>query len=328
VLPWQYSPRPLGDNDVEIKISHCGICHSDIHQIDSGWAEATYPLVPGHEIVGHVTAVGSKASHKVGDRVGVGAQIYSCPDSQCGPCKKGNEMHCTKRVYTYNDRYADRAITYGGYSEHVRVDSKWVFGIPEGLASDLAAPMLCAGITVYAPLKHYGIGPGKQIAVLGIGGLGHLAIQFASKMGAHVTALSTSTKKKDDALALGASDFIVVSDAPAMKAAADRFDFILSTVSDNLDYAELFSIMAPWGNFVMVGLPEKPLQFTAGKVVGKNLSYTGSTLSPNRFYSEMLEFAAKHGVKTWVHNLPMKEANDGIKLVREGKVRYRVVLHN
>jgi len=327
---WSYAPRHLGDNDVEIKISHSGICHSDIHQIDSGWGESIYPIVPGHEIIGEVVAAGPKVSTiKKGDRVGVGAQIWTCAGKSCSDCSSGDDVHCSKAVFTYNSKYADGTVAYGGYAEAVRVDEQYAFKIPAELKSDAAAPLMCAGTTVYAPLDNYKDKVvGKRVGVVGVGGLGHLAIQFAAKMGAEVTAISGTTSKREDALKLGAKHFLATSNEEDVKKHERSLDFILCTASDNVDYPLMFRLMRPWAIFCTVGLPEKNVSLKANDLCGKNMAFTGSMLGTKKQIRDMLAFSAKHGISSWVENLPMHECNKGVQHVRDGKARYRVVLHN
>ncbi|KAG2522615.1 hypothetical protein JM16_003406 [Phytophthora kernoviae] len=307
--PWEYQSRPLGSEDIEIKISHCGICGSDLHTMESGWGPSTYPCVVGHEIVGEVTLAGDKVQAlKVGDRVGVGAQVG-----------------------TYNDTYAnDGAISYGGYAEYVRVAHEYAFKIPDNIPSDVVAPLLCAGATVFTPLKEADVKPGKRVGVVGIGGLGHLGIQFAKAMGADaVVAFSRSANKEEEVRALGAMEFVVYTDAKQAAAAANSVDVLLICANaDNMPYTLFLSFLAVRGSCIMVGLPNDDVKFNAFGVVGKGAKFVGSNIGSIQDIKDMLEVASKKNVRAVVQKLPMSKVNEGIKMVRDGTVRYRVVLEN
>ncbi|KAI8835884.1 chaperonin 10-like protein [Chytridium lagenaria] len=272
--PYEYQPRILGDEDVTIKVICCGICGSDLHTIDSGWGPTKYPCIVGHEIVGHVVEKGVKVVNlAIGDRVGVGAMCWACLEPDCEQCKNGKDNLCPRAVGTYNSKYADGHQSQGGYSDFVRVRSQFAVKIPDSLPSDVAAPLLCAGVTVYSPLKRFGAGPGKRVGVAGIGGLGHLAIQFASKMGAETVAISTTPTKAADAQTLGASAFHVINPPKGSpKKRLPPLDLLIVTAVDrrtgSLD--PLLRLLKPDGVLVLVDVPERPVVMNpAGLVVGQ-----------------------------------------------------------
>lgn len=334
--PWEYTSRPLYAEDVEIKISHCGICGSDIHTIDSDWGPTTYPCVVGHEIVGEVTLAGSKVKGlKVGDRVGVGAQVWAClnkdPSAPCKECASGDDAYCAHKVWTYNGTYKnDKATSYGGYADYVRVAHEYAFKIPDNIPSDVAAPLLCAGVTVFTPLKEAGVKPGKRVGIVGIGGLGHLGIQFAKAMGADaVVAFSTSPNKEAEVRALGATDFVVFTDEKQAKAAAGSVDVLLICANaDNMPYMLYLSFLAVRGSCIMVGIPSTDIKFHAFGVVGKGATFVGSNIGSIQDIKDMFQVAAAKNVRPVIQKLPMSQVNEGIKMVRDGSVRYRVVLEN
>ncbi|KAG1692053.1 hypothetical protein DVH05_025861 [Phytophthora capsici] len=336
VKPWEYESRPLGPEDIEIKISHCGICGSDIHTIDSGWGPSIYPCVVGHEIVGEVTLAGDKVKGmKVGDRVGVGAQAWAClnkdPKDPCKECAEGDDAYCSRRVWTYGDTYLnDMAMSYGGYADYVRVAHEYAFKIPDNLPSDAAAPLLCAGATVFTPLKEAGVKPGKRVGVVGIGGLGHLAIQFAKAMGADaVVAFSRSANKEKEVRDLGATEFVVYTDEKQAAAAEKSVDvLVICANADNMPYGLFLSFLAVRGSCIMVGLPNDDIKFNAFGVVEKGAKFVGSNIGSIQDIKDMLEVASTKNVHAVIQKLPMSQANEGIKMVRDGTVRYRVVLEN
>ncbi|GAB9477586.1 Mannitol dehydrogenase [Globisporangium polare] len=336
VKPWTYESRPLGADDVEIKISHCGICGSDIHTLDSGWGATTYPCVVGHEIVGEVTLVGANVTElHVGDRVGVGAQVDACLNKdknapECKQCAQGADAYCPHMVWTYNDRYkADNAISYGGYADYVRVPSPYAFKIPEEIPSDVAGPLMCAGVTVFTPFKELGVKAGDRVGVIGIGGLGHLGLQFAKAMGATVVAFSRSQSKEDEVRALGADEFVNYSDAAQAKKAAMSVDVLLLTAdADNMPYSLFMSFLAVRGTCVMVGLPNDEVKFKPFFLVGNGNKLMGSKIGSIQDIKDMLALAAAKNVRPIIQKLPMSQVNEGLQMVRDGSVRYRVVLEN
>ncbi|KAH9081317.1 hypothetical protein LEN26_021378, partial [Aphanomyces euteiches] len=307
------------------------ICGSDLHTATSGWGPIKYPLVVGHEIIGHVVRVGSKvdpAKYAIGTRVGVGAQCGSCLD--CKQCNRDREQLCRKMLWTYNSKTPEGYTTQGGYADYYRCNYKFVVPIPEGLSSESAAPMMCAGVTTYAPLKEHGAGPGKKVAVLGIGGLGHLGIQWAVALGAEVTALSSSSKKEAETKqVLGAHHYVNYSDPAAVQAAKGSFDIILCTsYSDSTNWNMLLSMVATEGKFVLVGLPEKPVSFAAFSVVPRQVSFVGSSIGSPAQIEEMLAFAVEKNVNSIVEVMPMAKAAEGMNRVHNGQARFRIVLKN
>eukprot|EP00029_Vermamoeba_vermiformis_P011410 TRINITY_DN626_c0_g1_i1.p1 TRINITY_DN626_c0_g1~~TRINITY_DN626_c0_g1_i1.p1 ORF type:complete len:348 (-),score=75.36 TRINITY_DN626_c0_g1_i1:42-1085(-) len=322
---WSYTPRPLGPHDIEIDITHCGMCATDLHRIDSGWGPSKYPLVPGHEIVGLVTHLGSEVTRfKVGQRVGVGAQCQSC--HQCDDCNERLQAYCDKKVMTYGSTFSDGASSYGGYAKNIRVDERFSFAIPENIKSEEAAPLLCAGITLYDPLKHFGAGPGKKVGIVGIGGLGHLGLKFARALGAEVYAISTSASKEEEAKKLGAHHFINTKDKASLEKNQDQLDLIVSTLNQDVDWQMYFSLVKRDGTFVIVGIPEEKLQIPAFSIIGKRLKFAGSAIgSPNEI-EEMLKLASKDNIVANTQVWPLEKVNEAIAAFREGKPRYRYVL--
>ncbi|KAG0329186.1 hypothetical protein BGZ99_003076 [Dissophora globulifera] len=324
-----YHPRPIGPKDVEIEITHCGICGSDIHTITEGWGKLTRgPVIPGHEIIGKVVAVGSNTHHKIGDLVGAGAMVDAC--GECKECTTGFQQQCAQRAFTYNDDFKDErgGITYGGYADRVRINGEYVFKIPSNIPAAEAAPLLCAGVTTFAPLKRYGAGPGKKVGIIGIGGLGHLGIQWARALNAdEVVAISTSDSKREEAKTLGATGFVNSKNPEEMKAAAGTLDIVLCTsFGEDQSWDELISLVASHGNFIIVALPEKPISVWSPTLAGKSISITGSLIGGREAILEMLEYASAKNVRPWIEKKPMSDANAGVKHVMEGRPRYRVVL--
>ncbi|MFJ6982160.1 MULTISPECIES: NAD(P)-dependent alcohol dehydrogenase [unclassified Streptomyces] len=318
--------RPVGEFDVLIDIKFAGICHSDIHQVHEGWGEATFPMVPGHEIAGVVSEVGPGVTrHAVGDRVGVGCMVDSC--RVCDNCRAGLEQYCSDGpVYTYNGVGKDGATTYGGYSEKIVVDENYVVRVPDGLSLDVAAPLLCAGITSYSPLKHWNAGPGKKVAVVGMGGLGHMGVRIAHALGAEVTVLSQSLRKKDDGLRLGADHYRATSDPATFTELAGTFDLILSTVSAPLPLDTYLSLLKTDGAFVNVGAPEEPVSLNLFSVIGGRKTLAGSGIGGIRETQEMLDFCAEHGFGAEIELIAASEINDAYERVQSSDVRYRFVI--
>jgi len=320
LVPYRYEPGELNANEVEVKISHCGVCHSDIHLIDNDWGNSKYPFVPGHEIVGTVSAVGEDVKDcTVGERVGIGWQADSC--GICEWCRQGDEHLCAKSQPTCVGRN-------GGYADAVRVNSRFAIPVPDALESENVAPLLCAGITVYSPLRNHGVRPSSRVGVVGIGGLGHLALQFAKAFGAEVTALSTSKDKEDEALEMGASHFVNTRDMGEMKKIAGSFDFLLSTVSADQDWQALVNSLRPKGTLCVVGVPPSSMSIQAFPLISGQRSVAGSPIGSPRDLHEMLDVAARHDVKAITERFAMAKANDAIAKVKKGKVRYRAVLTN
>jgi alcohol/geraniol dehydrogenase (NADP+) len=320
LLPYKYDPGELQANEVEIKISHCGVCHSDVHLIDNDWGFSKYPFIPGHEIVGTVVAVGSGVlDRKVGDRVGVGWQADSC--GVCEWCRQGDEHLCAKSQPTCVGRN-------GGYADKIRVNSHFAIPVPAVLESENVAPLLCAGITVYSPLRNHGVRPSSRVGVIGIGGLGHLGIQFAKAFGAEVTAFSTSKDKEAEARSLGAHHFLNTQDTGALKKVAGSFDFLLSTVSADQDWQGYVNALRPKGMLCVVGASPSPLQINAFSLIGGQRAVSGSPSGSPRDLYEMLDVAARHGVKAITERFAMSKANDAVAKVKKNQVRYRAVLAN
>jgi len=318
--------REVGEFDVLIDIKFAGICHSDIHQAREGWGEAIFPMVPGHEIAGIVSEVGPGVTRfKAGDRVGVGCMVDSC--RECENCKAGLEQYCTGgNVGTYNAVGKDGEPTYGGYSEKIVVDENFTVRIPDGLSLDVAAPLLCAGITTYSPLKHWNAGPGKKVAVLGMGGLGHMGVKIAHALGAEVTVLSQSLRKQEDGLKLGADHYYATSDPETFKELRGTFDLILSTVSAPLDLDAYLSLLRTDGAFVNVGAPEEPVSLNLFSVIGGRKTLAGSGIGGIQETQEMLDFCAEHGLGAEIELIGASEINDAYERVLASDVRYRFVI--
>jgi uncharacterized zinc-type alcohol dehydrogenase-like protein len=320
LVPYRYEPGELKAHEVEVKISHCGVCHSDIRLIDNDWGMSKYPFIPGHEIVGKVTAVGSDVKDRtVGERVGIGWQADSC--GICEWCRQGDEHLCASAQPTCVGRN-------GGYADAVRVNSRFAIPVPAGLESENAAPLLCAGITVYAPIRNHGVRPSSRVGVVGIGGLGHLGVQFAKAFGAEVTALSTSKDKEAEARELGADHFVNTRDAAEVKKIAGSFDFLLSTVGADQDWQALLNTLRPKGTMCIVGVPPSPISVQAFPLIAGQRAISGSPTGSPQDLFEMLDVAARHNVKAVTERFAMAKANDAIAKVKKGKVRYRAVLEN
>jgi alcohol dehydrogenase (NADP+) len=319
--------RDVRPHDVAFDIHFAGICHSDIHTVRSEWGEPLYPVVPGHEIAGIVTAVGSEVTkYKVGDRVGVGCFVDSC--RECDNCKAGLEQYCTGTgmVGTYNAVLNDGEKTYGGYSGAIVVDENYVLRIPDSIPLDAAAPLLCAGITLYSPLRHWNAGPDKEIAIIGLGGLGHMGVKLAKAMGAHVTVLSQSLKKMEDGLRLGADEYYATSDPDTFAKHAGRFDVILNTVSANLDMGAYLGLLAVDGTLVELGIPEKPMAVPAFPLANGRRSLSGSMIGGIAETQEMLDFCAEHDVRPEIEVIQPDYINEAYERVLASDVRYRFVI--
>ncbi|MGW3319608.1 NAD(P)-dependent alcohol dehydrogenase [Streptomyces fungicidicus] len=319
--------REVGEHDVLIDIRFAGICHSDIHQAREGWGDAIFPMVPGHEIAGVVSEVGpGVTAFRAGDRVGVGCMVDSC--RECENCRAGREQYCTGggMVGTYNALGKDGEPTYGGYSQKIVVDENYVVRIPDGLPLDVAAPLLCAGITTYSPLKRWGAGPGKKVAVLGMGGLGHMGVKIAHALGAEVTVLSQSLRKKDDGLKLGADHYRATSDPKTFEELRGSFDLILSTVSAPLDFDAYLSLLRTEGTLANVGAPEEPVSLNLFSVLGGGKTLAGSMIGGIAETQEMLDFCAEHGIGAEIELIDAAGINEAYERVRNSDVRYRFVI--
>lgn len=319
--------RDVGPHDVAFDIKFAGICHSDIHTVKGEWGEANYPVVPGHEIAGVVTEVGSEVTkYKVGDHVGVGCMVGSC--QACDNCKAGLEQYCTGTgmIGTYNATDRDGTPTQGGYSKAIVVDEKFVLQIPDSIPLDKAAPLLCAGITLFSPLHHWGAGPGKKVAVVGLGGLGHMGVKIAHAMGAEVSVLSQSLKKMEDGLRLGADHYYATSDPDTFTKLAGSFDLILNTVSANLDMGDYLGLLAVDGTLVELGAPEHPLTVPFFPLGAGRRSIAGSMIGGIPETQEMLDFCAKHGVTPEIEIIEPSYVNEAYERVLASDVRYRFVI--
>jgi uncharacterized zinc-type alcohol dehydrogenase-like protein len=318
--------RALGERDVLIDIKYCGICHSDIHQIKDEWGGSLFPMVPGHEIAGVVAAVGSAVSKvAIGDRVGVGCLVDSC--EECEQCLAGEEQFCMKgSVLTYNGREYDGEPTFGGYSQQIVVKDRFVVHIPDSLELQDAAPLLCAGITTYVPLKHWKVSEGTKVAVVGMGGLGHVAVQIAAAMGAEVTVLSQTLNKREDGLRFGAKHYYATSERSTFKELASSFDLILNTVSANLKVDAYLGLLRVDGTLVNVGAPSAPDSFHAFSLIRGRRSLAGSAIGGLPDTQEMLDFCAAHDVKPAIELIGADEVGDAYERVERSGVRYRFVI--
>jgi alcohol dehydrogenase (NADP+) len=318
--------RDVGPRDVLIEIRYAGICHSDIHTVRGDWGAQQYPLTVGHEIVGIVTKTGPEVTrHQVGDRVGVGCLVNSC--RECVNCIAGEEQHCLNgNIQTYASVDRDGSITQGGYSTHVVVDENFVLRVPESLDFAAAAPLLCAGITTYSPLKHWNVGPGTRMAVVGMGGLGHMGVQIAHALGADVTVLSQTLSKKDDGLRLGADHYYATSDPKTFEQLAGTFDFILNTVSASIDISSYLELLKLDGALVTVGAPAEPLPVNAFALIMGRRSFAGSSIGGLPETQEMLDFCATHGISSEIELIDAKEINEAYERVLASDVRYRFVI--
>ncbi|TFH60930.1 MAG: NAD(P)-dependent alcohol dehydrogenase [Candidatus Zixiibacteriota bacterium] len=315
-----YQPDNLGPWDIEVAITHCGICHSDIHLIDNDWQGSIYPLVPGHEIVGTVTQLGAQVTHlQKGDRVGIGWQRSSC--MSCEWCQKGEENMCLQNEATCNGHF-------GGFAKAIRADGRFAFKIPDNLTSENAAPLLCGGVTVYSPLRLYDVNPSMKVGVIGIGGLGHLAVQFARAFGCEVTAFSSSPDKEAEAKSFGAHHFVVGSDKGALEKSVRCLDFIISTVYADLDWGAYIKMLRPHGKLCFVGAALGPVSTSLFPLLFGQLSICGSVIGGRPAIAEMLDFAARHNIFAKTEAVPMDQVNSVIAKVRQGKARYRMVLVN
>ena len=320
LLPFHYDPGKLGSQEVEIAITHCGVCHSDLHLISNDWGISQFPFIPGHEVIGTVAALGNEVrALEVGQRVGLGWQSNSC--GVCDWCLRGLENLCPNAEGTCVHRH-------GGYADRVRANARFVVPIPEALPSEQAAPLLCGGITVYSPMRTHGINPSSRVGVVGIGGLGHMAVQFARVFGAQVTAFSTSAAKEKEARALGADKFVNSRESKAMKDVAASLDFILNAANADQDWGIYLQALRPTGTLCFVGVPPSPVSVHAFPLISGMRTICGSPGGSPYGLREMLDVAARHGVKATTELFPMSKANEAIEKVKKNKVRYRAVLAN
>ena len=331
LAPYSFERRDPGPDDVAIAIKFAGVCHSDLHIVKNDLGNTTYPIVPGHEIAGIVTAVGANVTRfKEGDRVGVGCMVDSC--RQCTPCKEGEEQYCVPGMtQTYGSPdpkggEVGQTITQGGYSDAIVVDQNYVLNIPDSIPLDAAAPLLCAGITTYSPLKTWNVGPGSKVAVVGLGGLGHMAVKQAAAMGAEVTVLSTSDRKKADAERMGAKHFLINSDKDAMKAAAEKFDLIINTVSATHEIAGHLNLLAKDGTMVMLGLSTEGMPVFAMPLLWRRRRVAGSLIGGIRETQEMLDFCAANNIACDIELIAPARINEAYERMEKSDVRYRFVL--
>ena len=327
LAPLQIERRAVGPQDVHIEIAFCGICHSDIHQVRDEWGGSKYPMVPGHEIVGRVTAVGAQVKgFKVGDLAGVGCMVDSC--RTCPSCQRNLEQFCEKgAAFTYNGTEMDRkTLTYGGYSDRVVVDEAFTLKISPKLDLAATAPLLCAGITTYSPLRHWNTKKGDKVGVVGLGGLGHMAVKLAAAMGAEVTMLSTSKSKEADARKLGAHHFGLTSDEATFKQMAGRFDLIIDTISAPHDYNKYLGLLRVEGTMVLLGVPPQPTPVAAIALIGGRRSLSGSLIGGIKETQEMLDFCAEHNIVSEIEIIPVQQVNVAYERMMKNDVRYRFVL--
>ncbi|KAL8550184.1 hypothetical protein ACS0TY_008857 [Phlomoides rotata] len=324
--PLKFSRRATGEHDVQFKVLYCGICHSDLHMSKNDWGFTIYPLIPGHEIVGVVTEVGSKVEKfKIGDKVGVGCVVGSC--RQCEECNNDQENYCPKMVATLNWVYYDGTITYGGFSNMMVTDEHFVVPWPESLPLDSGAPLLCAGITTYAPMRRYGLDkPGLRVGVVGLGGIGHLSVKFAKAFGCKVTVISTSIDKKKEAIEIfGADDFLLSRDEEQMQAAAGTLDGIIDTVSANHPLLPLVSLLKPHGKLVLIGIPPT-IELPVFPLLAGGKAIVGTLAGGMKETEEMLEFAAKHKIVPEVEIVPIDYLNTAMERLEKSDIKYRFVV--
>ncbi|MBX3188948.1 MAG: NAD(P)-dependent alcohol dehydrogenase [Labilithrix sp.] len=329
LAPFELSRRDPKPNDVTIDITYCGICHSDLHQARNEWQNASYPMVPGHEIVGRVIAVGSAVTKlEVGQIAGVGCMVDSC--RRCSACERGLEQYCEEGMsLTYNGFERDKKTpTHGGYSKQIVVDERYVVAVRQSGSLEGVAPLLCAGITTYSPLRHWKVGKGTRVGVVGLGGLGHVAVKLAAAMGAEVTLFSSSDRKRDDAKRLGAHEYVVSTDAAQMAKHHGRLDFILNTVSAEHDLTGLLLALRLDGTMVMVGAPEKPLALPVFPLLMNRRAVAGSGIGGIAETQEMLDFCAKHQITADVEVIPIQKVNEAYERLVKADVRYRFVIDN
>jgi uncharacterized zinc-type alcohol dehydrogenase-like protein len=327
VAPFSFNRRDPGPDDVVIKIAYCGVCHSDLHQVRNEWRNTTYPCVPGHEIVGHVIAVGRNVTRfRTGEAAAVGCMVGSC--RTCSACKQGLENYCEVSLNpTYNG--VDPVIggpTFGGYSDRIVVDQHFVLKVPEGMDLAATAPLLCAGITTYSPFRHWGVGPGKKVGVVGLGGLGHMGLKIAHAMGAYVVLFTTSAGKTEDAKKLGADEVVLSKDAKAMAAQGETFDFILDTVAADHPIDPYLGLLKRDGTLCQVGLPETPLSVAAFSLIWRRRNFSGSLIGGIPETQEMLDFCAEHGLTADIEIIAMDKIEEAYARMLKSDVKYRFVI--
>jgi uncharacterized zinc-type alcohol dehydrogenase-like protein len=327
LVPFEFERRELGSRDVALNVSYAGICHSDIHQAREEWGPSLFPMVPGHEIVGIVTEVGAAVDKfKVGDRIGIGVFIDSC--RTCAPCKAGLQQYCEAGMTgTYNGYERDgKTVAFGGYSDRFVIDQDYAVTVPDNLPLEGVAPLFCAGITLYSPIKHWKVGPGTKVAVMGLGGLGHMGVKFAKALGAHVTVLSHSPAKESDALAMGADAFVATNNGDVFKKHARTFDLILNTISAEIDINKYLSLLALDGTLVVIGLPGKPYAVEVGTLLGARRSMSGSMIGGMTELQEMIDFCGKHNIVSDVEVIKADYVNTAYERTVASDVKYRFVI--
>lgn len=324
--PYTIERRAIGPDDVQIDITHCGVCHSDLHMVHNDWGMSAYPVVPGHEVIGHISAVGANVKDfKAGDRAAVGCMVNSC--RTCPPCKDDLEQFCNNMVMTYGSPTQDPGgSTYGGYSKRIVCNKDFVLRIPANLDMAGAAPLLCAGITTWSPLRHWKIGPGMKVGIVGLGGLGHMGVKFAAALGAHTVMITTSPEKGEDAKALGAHDVLISKDEDAMKAAADSFDFLLNTIPVKHEIDPYVNLLKYDGTMCMVGAVEPMPGFNGAGLIFRRKTVAGSLIGGIKETQEMLDFCGKHNIISDVEIIPMGEINAAYNRMQKSDVKYRFVI--
>jgi len=327
LVPFEFERRELGSRDVALNVSYAGICHSDIHQAREEWGPSLFPMVPGHEIVGIVTEIGAAVDKfKVGDRIGIGVFIDSC--RTCAPCKAGLQQYCEAGMTgTYNGYERDgKTVAFGGYSDRFVIDQDYAVTVPDNLPLEGVAPLFCAGITLYSPIKHWKVGPGTKVAVMGLGGLGHMGVKFAKALGAHVTVLSHSPAKESDALAMSADAFVATNNGDVFKKHARNFDLILNTISAEIDINKYLSLLALDGTLVVIGLPGKPYAVEVGTLLGARRSMSGSMIGGMTELQEMIDFCGKHNIVSDVEVIKADYVNTAYERTVASDVKYRFVI--
>jgi alcohol dehydrogenase (NADP+) len=326
LTPFSFERRDLLDHDVVIDIQYCGICHTDIHQVKNEWGRSNYPMVPGHEIVGNISQVGSQVTRfKIGDKVGVGCFVDSCRN--CYACSEGLEQYCNNVLTTYNGIEKDgKTPTQGGYSNKIVVDENYVLNMPANFVLERAAPLLCAGITLYSPLMKWKAGPGKKVAIIGLGGLGHIGVKIAHALGSEVTVLSHSFKKQQDAKKMGADNFYATSDSKTFEKLEGYFDIMINTVSTDINLNQYLNLLKLDGTMVVVGVPEKDTQINAYSLISARRNLAGSLIGGISETQEMLNFCSKHNITCDVELIPIQKVNEAYERILNSDVRYRFVI--
>lgn len=325
LVPWNFERRNLGNHDVQIQIMYCGVCHSDLHSINNHWGEGVFPLIPGHEIVGKIVAIGSHVKKfNIGNLAGVGTQHDSC--RECEDCKDGFEQFCPEGIQTFGSIDKSGQPTHGGYSDTIVVSEDFAFHISEKLNLPAVAPLLCAGITTWSPLRKWKVGKGHKLAVVGLGGLGHMAVKFGVALGAEVTVISTSPSKQEAAKKLGAHHFIVSKDEEQVQSVFHSFDFVLDTVAQDHDINPLITILRTNGTYINVGLPPKPWEISSFSLVLGNKSITGSGVGGLKEVQDMLDFCAENNIVSDIEIIDIKSINEAFIRMEKGDVRYRFVI--